>query len=367
VNEHALTLWEVGSVGEMAAGFLKSHSETPLLGEYHQVAIGLAQGKTKFISEEHIRTHKGNWRFFLTQVTVAPGYEKSLSRIYVCFRDITELKKTEEELKVYHEHLEELVSERSRQLQIAMNRIKSLYLNEQTLRKSIQEQMLGRIAFTHALVHELKTPLTPLLACSESLMTSIKMEPERSLIRNVHIGAEKLLKKTDELLDSAKSEVGILYLNRRKISPLKLLLETINYVMPSFKKKNLTLNFYSSKQLPSLKADKERLQQVLFNLLDNAIKYTPSGGQITITVKEQDAQLKIAVADTGIGMDTKQRRAGFEPYKRVSANKDRVGGLGLGLYLSKQIIELHGGNICVSSHKGYGCKFTITLPVSHKG
>jgi len=116
--------------------------------------------------------------------------------------------------------------------------------------------------------------------------------------------------------------------------------------------------------LPSVKADKNRIRQVMQNLIVNATKVTPEGGEIMIRVMERDASLIMQVQDTGLGITRKDQVRIFEPYYRIPGLAERYEGLGLGLTLSKNIVELHGGQIWVESEVGKGSTFSFSIPLS---
>jgi signal transduction histidine kinase len=132
--------------------------------------------------------------------------------------------------------------------------------------------------FTRILAHELRTPLTPILAASELILAEQIPEPLKSLALKINIGAHNLDKTIDEILDIAKGEIGSLTLHRQKLNPRLLITETVDYINPQAcrQKKELTLDLPDF--LPTIKADGRRLRQVLLNLLQNSLKFTPSSG-----------------------------------------------------------------------------------------
>jgi signal transduction histidine kinase/ligand-binding sensor domain-containing protein len=228
----------------------------------------------------------------------------------------------------------------------------------------IEEQINNKIRYTRALVHELKTPLTPLLASSDFLCSELEDKIPLRFARNINEGALNLSKRIDELLDLAKSETGMIDIKPEPID-LKYLIKTIiDYIKPEITKKNLTFNSLVPQNIPAINADEERLRQVVLNLLDNAIKYSPSGGNVTLKVYEKDNGIVIQIKDTGIGIDEKEMEYLFEPYHRLESGLIRTGGMGLGLFISKTIVELHGGHISVKSQKGTGSTFCVWLPIN---
>ena len=261
-----------------------------------------------------------------------------------CFnRDITKHKKAERKIKRYQEHLEDIVAKRTNEL---------------------QEQIEQRIEFTRALVHELKTPLTPLIGASEILALELESEPYKSYASSILKGANQLSMRIDELVDVAKGEVGLLELNCRELDPLSLLHEVINYMTPEAKRRNQVLCMDSPASLRPIYGDSERLKQILLNLLANAFKFTPKGGRISLKAREDDSRLMIEVVDNGTGIDDKAQRLLFKPYQQTE--KTHLGGLGLGLSLCKMLVDLHGGNIEVKSKKGEGTTVSFSIPSKGK-
>lgn len=307
---------------------------------------------------------KGERSYYIIHKHIVPGYEDSWAKVITITTDITELKQNEIQLQKYKDHLEELVKDRTRQVLDTQKELKKSLAAERKLARELQEKIKERIDFTSALVHELKTPLTPLVVGSEALLTTINQEPQRSFARDIHISVNRLSRKVDDLLDLSRGEAGILKLSYRWINPEKTIREALNIVNMNPKSKEYRFIIDIPKKLYNIKADKERLIQVLCNLFDNAMKYTPVSGTISVKAEEIDSWLKIEISDTGIGISEENKKYLFQPYKRFSNTRNRIGGLGLGLVISKYIVELHGGNISVSSCKGTGSTFTIKIPVT---
>jgi signal transduction histidine kinase len=223
--------------------------------------------------------------------------------------------------------------------------------------------MRRRVEFTRVLVHELKTPLTPIVASSKLLVNELREEPWSSLARNIAQGASNLNNRIDELLDLARGEIGILHLELEPVVPLQLLHEVSNDMAPvaSSHRQSLILDLPPS--LPLVWADKNRLRQVVLNLLNNAFKFTPAEGKITLKAREKGANLIVEVEDTGRGISEEEQQRLFEPYYRVEDDRQRLSGLGLGLALCKTLVELHGGQIWVKSQKGKGSTFSFSVPL----
>jgi signal transduction histidine kinase len=141
-----------------------------------------------------------------------------------------------------------------------------------------------------------------------------------------------------------------------------LILGTCLQITPMLRGKRQKLNTELPDSLPIIHGDGQRLEQVLLNLMTNAAKFTPEEGHILIKVRKEDARLIIDVQDDGIGIAQEELTRLFKPYSRLSSDRQRHPGLGLGLALAKQVVELHGGKIWVDSEPGKGSTFSFSLP-----
>lgn len=155
----------------------------------------------------------------------------------------------------------------------------------------------------------------------------------------------------------------MLRLDLEPMDPMQLL-QQIAYEEVSVALRNrqsLKVEFPPS--LPVIRADEERFRQVVLNLMNNAFKFTPTGGKITLRAKEEGANLVVEVQDNGRGIGKEDQKLLFEPYRSLGSDKEHLSGLGLGLSLAKKLVELHGGQIWVESKKGRGSTFGFSLPV----
>ena len=248
-------------------------------------------------------------------------------------------------------------------LQQSEGELQELYQSEKELRRKLEEEINKRIEFTRALVHELKTPITPVLASSELLLQKLKDEPFLGLAQNINQGATNLNQRIDELLDSAKGEMGMLQLNPEPVDPIQLLQRIVNEETPVALRNRQSLNVELPSSLLVVRVDEERFRQVVFNLMNNAFKFTPEGGKVILKAREEGANLIVEVQDTGPGISEEEQKRLFEPYHRLKSDRERLSGLGLGLSLSKKLVELHGGQIWVKSQKGKGSTFGFSIPL----
>lgn len=242
--------------------------------------------------------------------------------------------------------------------------LRELYHEERTLRQTLEDEINKRIEFTRALVHELKTPVTPIMASSELLLQKLNDEPLHGLAQNINQGANNLNRRIDELLDLARGEIGTLRLNPEPMNPRQLLKRIVDEETPVAIRNGQALDAELPGSLPVIVADEERFQQVVLNLLNNAVKFTPPGGKITLRAGVERDNLTVEVQDTGIGIPENEQKILFEPYRSLKSDRARLSGLGLGLSLSKKLVELHGGRIWVKSKKGKGSTFGFSIPLA---
>ncbi|MBL7125830.1 MAG: PAS domain S-box protein [Dehalococcoidales bacterium] len=243
-------------------------------------------------------------------------------------------------------------------------KLQELYKAERKLREDLEAEINKRVEFTHALVHELKTPITPVLASSELMLEEIKGGgPLWELAQNINQGAYNLNQRIDELLDLARGEVGMLRVNPESMDSGQLLRNIVDNVKPLARKNGHLLHAELPPSLPVIQADEDRLRQVVLNLLNNAFKFTPAGGSITVRARKKEAYLMVEIEDTGRGISQEEQKRLFEPYQQLEVERTRLSGLGLGLSLSKKLVELHGGQIWVQSEKGQGSTFGFSIPL----
>ncbi|MFC1966885.1 sensor histidine kinase, partial [Chloroflexota bacterium] len=238
-----------------------------------------------------------------------------------------------------------------------------LYCKETELRQKLEAEIDKRIEFTRALVHELKTPLTPMVAASDLLMEEIPEGTLFRIARSINEGAYTLSKRIDQLLDVAMGELGLLGLDHKEIDPLEFLHKVADDMTPLASSRDQLLNLKLPVSLPPVWVDEERLRQVVVSLLGNSFKFTPEGGKITLRAEKKDNALIVEVEDTGCGIPVDQQHHLFEAYYRVKSEGQPRRGLGLGLALCKTIVELHRGKIWLESQAGKGSTFSFSLPL----
>jgi len=205
------------------------------------------------------------------------------------------------------------------------------------------------------------------MASSELLLQKLKDEPLYGLAQNINQGANNLNRRIDELLDLARGEVGMLRLNPEPMDPRQLLQRTVDEETPVAMRNGQTLTARLPDSLPVVVADEERFRQIVLNLVNNAVKFTPPGGKIVLKARLESDTLVVEVQDNGVGISKEEQKLLFEPYRSLESEHERLSGLGLGLSLSKKLVELHGGQIWVKSEKGKGSTFGFSIPLVAAG
>ena len=242
--------------------------------------------------------------------------------------------------------------------------LKHLYENEKLLRQEIETEMNKRIELTAGIVHELKTPLTAIISSSELITENISEGILGRIAQNISKSAYDLDKRTSELLDMARGDVGMLKIEPKTLNYPELIrsmeLELVTYLA----RKDISLDISVEQDLPDITVDDERLRQVIFNLIDNAFKFTHENGSVFLEVKRDDSSITTEVRDNGIGLSQEDQKYIFKPYSQITGSNRPAGGLGLGLAIARNLVEAHGGRIWVQSEKGKGSSFFFSLPIN---
>ncbi len=226
-----------------------------------------------------------------------------------------------------------------------------------------KEQEKNRIDFIRALVHELKSPLTAIKASGQLQLEIGQSDNMKRLAMNVVRGAEQINKRTDELMELARGEQHLLTLHKREIDLIQLLKHISEEMNQAFIEKGIAFITDIPDTLPSIYIDDSRIRQVIQNLLNNAIKYTPVGGKVILRAVQENNDVVIEVEDTGTGISIKHQSTIFDPYVLKIAEGEQVKGLGLGLALARTFVELHDGKIWVESKLGKGSTFSFSIPI----
>jgi two-component system CheB/CheR fusion protein len=269
--------------------------------------------------------------------------------ILLAIEDITERREIENGLEKAHEELNELATE-------------------------LKRTALVKSEFLANMSHELRTPLNSINGFSEVLSDETfgpLNEKQKKYVNNVLTSGKHLLLLINQILDMAKVEAGKMLLALSPL-PMKNLLNEISMLVADMvNKKKLQMLLEIAEDLPNIEADELKVKQIIYNLLSNAVKFTPEGGKIGMRAKKADSKIEIVVWDTGIGIASENMGKIFEGFFRVDTPYSRVTeGTGLGLPLSKKLVELHGGKFYVVSkglNKGTEVKFTLPIIPKERG
>jgi len=218
--------------------------------------------------------------------------------------------------------------------------------------------------FISNLSHELRTPLASLKALTETLLDGALDDPPaaRRFIDHIQIEVDALTQMATELLELSRIESGRLSLNLQPAAPCDLLSSASKRMQLQAERAGLTLRLDCPDNLPELKIDLQRLEQVLVNLIHNAVKFTRAGGEVVLIAEANPGEVRFAVRDTGIGVPAEDVPRIFERFYRV--DKSRAGsGTGLGLSIAKHIVEAHDGRIWAESVEGRGSTFYFSIPL----
>ena len=246
----------------------------------------------------------------------------------------------------------------------AESKLQSLYEQEKQLRERLQTEMRARVDLTRNLIHELKTPLTALIATSQLLLEETKGKEIGKLAWYVWEGANNVNNRIDELHDVIKGEIGKLKLELKPVDINESLLSLVEETHALSQHYGVTMNLKLQESIPKVYADPARFRQIMLNLLNNAFKYASEGKRIVITTTRKSGSVVVGVRDYGPGIPEDKLRNLFETGYQSAYTGEGSGGLGIGLALCKILVELHGGKIWVESKLSKGACFLFTLPLS---
>jgi PAS domain S-box-containing protein len=270
---------------------------------------------------------------------------------FVIAADVTERKRAEEERQRFTARLE------------AANR--ELELRNREVERATQLKS----KFLASMSHELRTPLNAIVGFSDLMAEGVSGElnpKQQRFVNHIKQGSAHLLQLINDILDLSKIESGQLELRCEDFQVKDALPEVLSTIRPLAMAKNIQVRQTMETDLP-VYADRVRFKQILYNLISNAVKFTPKDGRIDVDCREENGQISVAVTDTGIGIKAEHRELIFEEFRQVEgSNANPNQGTGLGLAITRRLVEQQGGRISVASELEKGSCFTFTLPSGSK-
>ena len=303
------------------------------------------------------------------------------------------------EITLRRDELEDKVKERTKELEDSNLELQALNKEIQNRRQEADEAKLQADAANRAksdflanMSHELRTPLNAIIGFSEMLkdgMAGEINEEQKDYVNDIYESGNHLLKLINDILDLSKVEAGKMELEPSEFSLYSLIEGSLVMFKEKAMKHNLKLGFDIEEGVDAIVADEIKIKQVLFNLISNAVKFTPDGGSVRVSARriargkgqaanEEDESLtldpwrltldrdfiEISVADTGIGISPEDQKMLFQPFQQIeTVLTKKYAGTGLGLSLCKRFVELHGGRIWVESEVGKGSRFVFVIPI----
>jgi len=236
---------------------------------------------------------------------------------------------------------------------------------EQHARRSAESASALKDQFLMTVSHELRTPLTAISGWARMLVKgTVDDRVREKAVHTIERAAHAQTRLIDDLLDVSRAMTGALRLDVRAVDLDDVVRHAVDTVRPAAEAKEIRLETFIEPGAHQVTGDAGRLQQIVWNLLSNAVKFTPAGGRVAVTVARVESTLEIRVADTGIGVSPEFLPYAFERFRQEDpASTRRFGGMGIGLAIARNLVELHGGsNTAHSEGEGRGATFTVTLP-----
>lgn len=244
----------------------------------------------------------------------------------------------------------------------------ALLTSERAAREEAERANRFKDEFLAMLSHELRTPLQAIIGWTQLLKTG-NLDPQDLAegIRVIERNAQTQTQLISDLLDVARITSGKLRLDVQPVDPASIVETVLLAAQPAASARNIRIQKNVDSQAGTINGDPSRLQQIIWNLVNNAVKFTPKGGKVEVTLRRLDSHIELMVTDNGLGIDPELLPSIFDRFRQGDASITRAhGGLGLGLAIAKQLVELHGGQISAhSAGPGKGAKFSVLLPLAN--
>jgi PAS domain S-box-containing protein len=355
VNESGAALLDYSSkelFGRHIWDFVDSKSKTVVASSFQEIL-----DSNEMTTFEAIFVSKSG-REIILQITAKTIFDKSTKpELLAVAKDITKLR---------------FEAERANDLEVKLieaQRLISIEKERSNRKNTILEELTRlKSEFISNVSHELRTPLASIIGYSEAILSDPNMpkEVQTEFTEIILRESKKLAGLVNNVLDVTKIESGGIQLDRSKFNIIDILNDVIEKFKPLINEHRLSLSSDIPVDEVVLNGDKEKLKQVFEGLLNNAIKFTDSGGRIFVSVRSLFKEIEIIISDTGIGIPENDIPNIFQKFYRVSRPGKEIAGTGLGLVFVKQIVDLHKGLITVNSEVNMGTSFVIKLPKENK-
>jgi signal transduction histidine kinase len=304
---------------------------------------------------------------------LAKSYNQMITTLRITYKS---LKDTEADLIEHRDHLETMVEDRTSQLQAANEKLSAEIkeriqtLNELAVAKEHAESADRlKSAFLATMSHELRTPLNSIIGFTGIILQGIVgplNDEQKKQLGMVRGSAQHLLSLINDVLDISKIEAGQMRIAHENFSLGQTIEKAVESARPLAEKKGVDLSFSISPGIETITGDRRRIEQILLNLIGNAIKFTEKG-TVKVECEQEDGEVNIRVIDTGIGIKAEDMETIFQAFRQIDSGLTRkYEGTGLGLSICKRLVELMGGKIWVTSVWGSGSTFSLSLPLERK-
>ena len=325
------------------------------------------EGGKRILVSEHYQRQKANYADALVQLS--RSYESAARNEYAFQHGVAETTLYASLILIplicgvwflvirYNSRWQSALAEKNQDLQIA---------NEELLlaKELADEANQAKTWFLSRMSHELRTPLNAMIGFGSFLEDSELDEGQRKDVQQINRCSQHLLELVNDVLDVSKFEIGSQVVSYETVDVREVFAEAIDILQPVAARNQVSLALAPAKKTHAI-ADRRRLKQIALNLLSNAIKYNKKGGSATVCIDTVNEAVRVAVRDTGMGMRPETLKRLFVPFDRMEASRQGIEGTGLGLVLTKNMIESMGGSISVESEADRGSVFTIELVASH--
>jgi PAS domain S-box-containing protein len=283
----------------------------------------------------------------------------------IVMTDISAAKEAEERMRALYREVEEKMRERTRKLELARHELEMRNAQLHRAYEELKDLDQLKSDFVSMVSHELRSPLTNISGAIELMLEQEELSDEyvRIMLGVVGEQTERLIRLVKGVLNVSRIQAGRLHLDRCAVD----LMPVLERVTTSLQANTMLHSFElpATDEWPLIWGDEDRIEEILINLLDNAIKFSPSGGSIVVGMEVNGEEITVSIKDPGIGIPAEKLHGIFRKFHRLDSEDSRqTYGYGLGLYITKALVDAHGGSIWVESVEGEGSTFSFTLPLA---